>query len=166
MVLSEFLSRQQGDDSDLHEIISISFNMREILKQNYYNYVEDKFLVQSRSQNKASGLKLQAVHSTTKTLIPHEIPEKQPAGISRARSGQGRAKVKRKVKLVPNGTPKPVETRPLIHPDTQPQDVITMQRQLLHVQADIRQPIEPSVENSQTPPYMHPIMRPPQDPQI
>ena len=28
MVLSDFLSRQQGDDSDPHEIIPISFNMK------------------------------------------------------------------------------------------------------------------------------------------
>ena len=40
MVLSDFLSRQQGDDCDPHEIIPILFNMREILKQIYYNYVE------------------------------------------------------------------------------------------------------------------------------
>ena len=33
MVLSDFLSRQQGDDSDPYEIIPISFNMKEILKQ-------------------------------------------------------------------------------------------------------------------------------------
>ena len=33
MVLSDFLSRQQVDDSDLHAIISISFNMRETPKQ-------------------------------------------------------------------------------------------------------------------------------------
>ena len=52
MVLSDFLLRQQGDDSDPHEIIPILFNMREILKQNYYNYVEDNFMVQTRSQNK------------------------------------------------------------------------------------------------------------------
>ena len=63
MVLSDFLLRQQGDDSDPHEIIPISFNMREILKQNYYNYVEDKFMVQTKSQNKASGIKLPAAHS-------------------------------------------------------------------------------------------------------
>ena len=50
MVLSDFLSRQQGDTSDLHQIIPISFNMKEILKQNYQNYhVEDTFLVQTRS---------------------------------------------------------------------------------------------------------------------
>ena len=67
MVLSDFLSRQQEDDSDLHEIIPISFNMRESLKQNYYNYVEDKFLVQTRFQNKASGIKLPTVHSAKKT---------------------------------------------------------------------------------------------------
>ena len=36
MVLSDFLSRQQVDDSDPHEIIPISFNMRETLKQKYY----------------------------------------------------------------------------------------------------------------------------------
>ena len=35
MVLSDFLSRQQGDNSDPHQIIPISFNMKEILKQNY-----------------------------------------------------------------------------------------------------------------------------------
>ena len=40
MVLSDFLSRQQGDDSDPHQIIPISFNMKEILKQ---NYVKDTF---------------------------------------------------------------------------------------------------------------------------
>ena len=32
MVLSDFLSRQQGDESDPHQIIPISFNMKEILK--------------------------------------------------------------------------------------------------------------------------------------
>ena len=67
MVLSNFLLRQQGDDSDPHEIIPISFNIREILKQNYYNYVEDKLMVQTRSQNKASGIKLPAVHCARKT---------------------------------------------------------------------------------------------------
>ena len=57
MVLSDFLLRQQGDDSNPHEIIPMAFNMREILKQNYYNYVGDKFLVQTTSQTKDSGIK-------------------------------------------------------------------------------------------------------------
>ena len=158
MVLSDFLLRQQGDDSDLQEIIPISFNMRENLIQNYYNYVEDKFLAQTISQTKASGIKLPAVHSATKILAPQEIPEKQLAGINRPRIRQGRAGVKRKVKLLPNGTPKPVETRPMTDPIIQLQGATTMQRQLPY---DIRHPTGHKIETRQTLPYMHPIMRPP-----
>ena len=43
MVSSDFLSRQQGDNSDPHQTIPILFNMKEILKQNYQNYVKDIF---------------------------------------------------------------------------------------------------------------------------
>ena len=43
MVLSDFLSRQQVDDNDPHELIQISFNMRETLKQRYYKVEEEKF---------------------------------------------------------------------------------------------------------------------------
>ena len=34
MILSDFLSRQLGDDSDPHQIIPISFSIKEILKEN------------------------------------------------------------------------------------------------------------------------------------
>ena len=43
MVLSDFLSRKHVDNSDPHQIIPISFNMKELLKQNYQTYVEDIF---------------------------------------------------------------------------------------------------------------------------
>ena len=69
--------------------------------------------------------------------------KKQPSGINRPRIGQGRAGVKRKVRSVSNETPKPVGTRPMTHPITQLQGATTMQRQLPHVQVDIRQPIGP-----------------------
>ena len=39
MVLSDFLSRQPGDKSDPHQIIPISFNIKEVLKENYQNDV-------------------------------------------------------------------------------------------------------------------------------
>ena len=39
-----------------------------------------------------------------------------------------------------------------------------MQRQLPHVQADIRQLIGPRLETTQIPPYINPIMRPPPRP--
>ena len=39
--LSDFLSRQHGDRSDPHQIIPISFNMKEILRKNYQDFVKD-----------------------------------------------------------------------------------------------------------------------------
>ena len=39
MILSDFLSRQIEDDSNPHEIIPISFNIREILQENYHNII-------------------------------------------------------------------------------------------------------------------------------
>ena len=55
MILSDFMSWQKNDDSDPHEIIPISFNMCQILDDNYYN---KKYLIQTRSQAKSSGIKL------------------------------------------------------------------------------------------------------------
>ena len=49
MILSDFLSRQETDKSDPHEIIPISFAMKAILNDRYYN-VEDQecqYLVQT-----------------------------------------------------------------------------------------------------------------------
>ena len=55
VILSDYLSRQKNDDSDPHEIIPISFNMYQILDDNYYS---EKYLIQTRSQAKSSGIKL------------------------------------------------------------------------------------------------------------
>ena len=38
MILSDFLSRQKHDDSNLHDIIPISFNMYNILYERYYSF--------------------------------------------------------------------------------------------------------------------------------
>ena len=37
MVLSDFFSRQNNDDSNPHEIIPVSLNMHKVLQENYYN---------------------------------------------------------------------------------------------------------------------------------
>ena len=42
MILSDFLSRQDVDDSNLHEIIPISFNLRTVLQDKYYNIEGEK----------------------------------------------------------------------------------------------------------------------------
>ena len=55
MILSDFLSRQIKDDSDPHEIIPISFNIREILQENYHNIIANTYMVQTRAQAKAQA---------------------------------------------------------------------------------------------------------------
>ena len=49
MILSDFLSRQEIDKSDPHEIIPISFDMKAILNEKYYKMEEEKskYLVQT-----------------------------------------------------------------------------------------------------------------------
>ena len=47
MVLSDFLSRQNNDNSNSHEIIPIPFHMHKVLQENYYKI--DSYLVQTRS---------------------------------------------------------------------------------------------------------------------
>ena len=68
MILSDFLSRQKNDDSNPHEVTPISFNMCQILDDNYYN---EKYLFQTGSQAKSSGIKLPGVHGVGKNLDPN-----------------------------------------------------------------------------------------------
>ena len=104
MILSNFLSRQNISNEDTNEIVPISFNVRMVLQDKYYNLDEEKekFMVQTRSQMKASGVQLPEVHGSKKRLDPHKIPEKQPQPIKgvdverKPRLGQGRAVVRRK----------------------------------------------------------------------
>ena len=104
MILSDFLSRQDPGDEDTKEIIPISFNMRSVLQDKYYNINEDteKYMIQTRSWTKASGVQLLEVHGSRKGLDPHKKPENQPQHIvsseidRKPRMGQGRAGVRRK----------------------------------------------------------------------
>ena len=81
MILSDFLSRQKRDDNNPHEILPISFSMRNILHERFYNIrkvrAEDKYLAQTRSQSKSSGINLPKVHGLDKSINPHVRPEKQ-----------------------------------------------------------------------------------------
>ena len=52
-----------NDDSNLHKIIPISFNMYQILDNNYYT---EKYLVPTRSQAKPSDTKFPEVHGQKK----------------------------------------------------------------------------------------------------
>ena len=114
MILSNFLSRQKIDDSNPHEIIPISFSMRDVLQVKYYNFSnmtgDDKYLVQTRSQAKSSGVKVPEVHGTEKSLDLHVKPERQKSmklpmdkrlPIPKPRIGQCKAGIRRKVRIVP-----------------------------------------------------------------
>ena len=80
MILSDFLSRQKNNDSNPHEIIPISFSMQNILHDRNYNIKErkeeGKYLIQTRSQSKSSGIILPAVHGVDKGINPSVKPEK------------------------------------------------------------------------------------------
>ena len=129
MVLSDFLSRQKTDDSKPLEIMPVSFNMREVLQENYYNLGNttegEKYLVQTRSQGKSSGIKVPEGHGIEKSLVPYVKPERLKSivrlpidkrlptdsrlPIPKPRPGQGRARIGRKARVVPP-TPTPIQT--------------------------------------------------------
>ena len=78
MVLSDFLSRQMGDKSDPHQIIPISFNIKEVLLESCQNNAKDMFMVQTRSQSK--GMEAPVVKKTqasTNKKVPIIIDHEQ-----------------------------------------------------------------------------------------
>ena len=160
MVLSDFLSRQKTDDSNPHKLIPISFTLRSQVDNHFYQINNendqprtDRYLVQTRSQAKSSGIKLPEIHGANKGLDPHVRPGKQKPlpslpihsidkgqpthPIPKPRIGQGRAGLRRKVKInqpmpLPQLTPaQPIITHvpktapPLPEPTTQSQVNVT-----------------------------------------
>ena len=106
------MSRQRTDGSNPHEIIPISFDRQVILRDRYYNIGQEKesrYLIQTQSQAKTSEIKLPAVHGVNKGVDPSVKPEKQilnpiklamePNPQSKPRLGQGRAGLRRKMKI-------------------------------------------------------------------
>ena len=101
MILSDFLSQQDNDDSNPNEIIPISFDIYQILENSLENCCNDKYLIETRSQAKSSGIKLPEVHGVEKGLNSNVRPEKQhtfpkQGNLERPQIGQGKAGSKRK----------------------------------------------------------------------
>ena len=99
MVLSDFLSRQNNEDSNPHKIIPISFNMYKVLQENYYKIYS--YLVQTRSQARSSGIRLPEVHGMRKNLDQNIKLEKRTCqshkcSVVKPHIGQGRAGLRRK----------------------------------------------------------------------
>ena len=77
--------------------------MYQVLEGNFYleNFGTDKYLIQTQSQAKSSGIKLLEVHGVRKILDPNLRSEKQhtlpkQGNLERLCIGQGRARSKRK----------------------------------------------------------------------
>ena len=137
MVLSNFLSRQKMDDSNPHKLIPLSFTLKSQVDNHFYQIdneinqpKNDRYLVQTRSQVKSSGIKLPEIYGANKGLDPHVQPGKQrpfPSlpiqtidkgppthPIPRPRIGQGRARLRRKVKVLqPISSPHQLPAQPI-----------------------------------------------------
>ena len=132
MNLSDFLSRQKTDDSNPHEIIPMSFTLKSLVVDQFYQINNktsqpdtSKYLIQTRSQAKSSGIKLPEIHGANKGLNPHVKPgrqrplstlpmhsipptllvqlvdKRQPTHpIPKPRIGQGRARLRRRLKKI------------------------------------------------------------------
>ena len=84
MVLSDFLSRQKTDDSNHHKIIPISFTLKSLVRNQFYQINNEtsqpetsKYLIQTRSQAKSNDIKLLEIHGANKGLNPHVKPGRQ-----------------------------------------------------------------------------------------
>ena len=159
MILSDFLSRQDLGNEDTKEIIPISFNIKSVLQDKYYNVNEDeeKYMVQTRSQTKASGVQLPEVHGLRKRLDPHKILEKQPQPIMgldvdrKPRIGQGRAGVRRKALPILDSRQGTSASKPIIISDEIGPKM--QQKSIMEI-----------LRSEMLPPYLVPQTRPPPKP--
>ena len=74
MILKDFLSWQKYTKGNPHRIIPISFNMQNVLQTRYYNIgdrEQGKYLVQTRSETKTSGIISPMVHGINKGIDPN-----------------------------------------------------------------------------------------------
>ena len=198
MVLSYFLSRQKMDDSNPHELIPISFTLSSQTDNHFYQITNEKnqlrtnrYSVQTRSQVRASGIKLLEVHGTDKSLDTHVRPGKQKPfpslpihnndkgqpthPIPKPRIGQGRGRLKRKVKMnQPMPLPQQMPAQLIVThvPKTAPplpESITQSHVQPQHIPIPLTQPhqlvnptcIGPKIQHRLSPPYHDLYARPP-----
>ena len=151
MFLSDSLSRQKIDDSNPREIIPISFTLKSLASEHFYWFNSttgisetetNKYLIQTRSQAKSSGIKVPEIHGVNKGINPHVKPERQQPlpilptdsipstiptqpinkglpthPIPKPRIGQGRAGLRRKIRTnQPIPLPKQMLAQPIPTP--------------------------------------------------
>ena len=79
------LYRQKNDNSNPYEIIPVSFTLKSLAHEHFYQFNNtagisetetNKYQVQSRSQVKFSGIKIPEIHGINKEINPHVRPER------------------------------------------------------------------------------------------
>ena len=159
MVLSDFLSRQKTDDSNPIEIIPISFMLKSLVHDQFYQFHSmneisetetNKYLIQTRSQAKSSGIKVPEIHVGNKGINPHIKPGRQrPLPTLPMHS------------ITPTTLAQPIDNGPPRHPIPKPrigQGRAGLKRKI------IMQPIGPKIQHKLPPPYLNPYARPPPRP--
>ena len=202
MVLSDFLSRQKTDDSNPHKLIPISFTLKNQPDNHFYRINSridhpktDEYLVQTRSQAKSSSIKLLEIHGANKGLDQHvQLGKQRPLPslpihsidkglpihpIPKPRIGQGRARLRRKVKThQPISSPQQSLTQPITThvqkpvmplPDSNTQSQVDVLPQHVSIPLPQCQPVDttcivpqigPKIQHRPSPPYHDPYARP------
>ena len=127
MVLSDYLSRQMGDKSDPHEVIPISFDMKDVSFKSCQNKTQDTFMVQTRSQTK--GVKAPATRELTcstwkkaKDIKPMIIEDDDDQDISNLNKDNVVIDKEVTSHISPPKTPNQVHSQPIIRPPPRPPD--------------------------------------------
>ena len=171
MVLSDFLSRQKTDNSNPHKLIPISFTLKSLSCKYFYWFnrmirtgeIEtNKYLIQTRSQAKSSGIKVPEIHGVNKGLNPHVKPERQKLlpslpihstpttnlaqpvdkgpptqPIPKPRIGQGRAGLRRKIRTnLPIQLPKQMLVQPI--PTPAPKEALSLPDPIVQSQESVK----------------------------
>ena len=129
MILSDFLSRQNEDDSNLHEIIPVSFNIQDVLQENYNHMVTHTYKVQMRAQMKAqaNAPTTQNAQPVTQKATPHmpkipkEIEEKE---CSKAPPSGTIQQPPRNIVSPPEYVLPPIIMPPIVRPPPKPPNII------------------------------------------
>ena len=118
MVLSDFLSRQKNDDSNPCKIIPISFTLKSLTHEHFYQFNSttgisetetNKHLIQTGSQAKSSGIKVLEIHGANKGINPHvKTGRQRPLSILPKHS------------IPPTNLAQPVDKGPPTHPIPNP----------------------------------------------
>ena len=127
MVLSHYLSRQMGDKSDPHQVISISFNVKKVSLKPCQDKTQDTFMVQTRSQAKCvkSPMKGKSTDSTCKKvqdINPIIIEDNDDQNISNQKGDKSSTSKNIKSHIKPPNLPNQVYPQPNIRLPPRPSD--------------------------------------------